>query len=118
MDSFDVTLRRLAVRDAGLGAGATGETAESPETPALDPKTQALVRISALVAVDASTQSYSPCVDAAHQHGATNEEIVGVLAATIPILGAPRAVSAAPKLALALGYDLDAALEEPLDITA
>jgi hypothetical protein len=38
--------------------------------------------------------------------------MVGVLLAVVPILGEPRVVSAAPKLGLALGYDVGAALEE------
>jgi len=43
--------------------------------------------------------------------GATAAEIVDVLIGVIPIVGLPRAVAAAPKLALALGYDTDDALE-------
>jgi hypothetical protein len=36
---------------------------------------------------------------------------VGVLIAVAPTAGLARAVSAAPELALAIGYDVDAALE-------
>ena len=39
---------------------------------------------------------------------------MGTLVAAIPIVGAPRVISAAPKLGLALGYDVDAALEGDL----
>jgi alkylhydroperoxidase/carboxymuconolactone decarboxylase family protein YurZ len=37
--------------------------------------------------------------------GASASEIVDVLAAAIPIVGLPKVVAAAPKLALALGFD-------------
>jgi hypothetical protein len=40
------------------------------------------------------------------------KEECGCLLAVVPILGEPRVVSAAPKLGLALGYDVGAALEE------
>ena len=40
-------------------------------------------------------------------------EIVDVLVAAIPIIGLPGVVAEAPKLALALGYDTEEALEQP-----
>ena len=43
--------------------------------------------------------------------GATVAEIVEVLVGVVPIVGLPCAVAAAPKLAMALGYDIDDALE-------
>jgi 4-carboxymuconolactone decarboxylase len=43
--------------------------------------------------------------------GASYDEIVGTLIAVMPIVGVARVVSAAPKLGLALGYDVSAALE-------
>ena len=42
---------------------------------------------------------------------ATADEIVGTLVAVMSLTGVPRTVSAAPKLGLALGYDVEAALE-------
>ena len=38
--------------------------------------------------------------------------MVGCLIATLPALGVAKIVSATPKLALALGYDVTSALEE------
>jgi alkylhydroperoxidase/carboxymuconolactone decarboxylase family protein YurZ len=49
--------------------------------------------------------------DAAIGMGATPEEIVEVLVAIVPTVGLPRAVLAAPSVAMALGYDLADALE-------
>jgi 4-carboxymuconolactone decarboxylase len=43
--------------------------------------------------------------------GATAAEIVDVLVGVVPIVGLPCAVAEAPKLALALGQDVDDVLE-------
>jgi hypothetical protein len=50
-------------------------------------------------------------VQAGLDAGASYDEIVGTLIAVIPIVGVARVVSAAPNLALALGYDVAEALE-------
>ena len=50
-------------------------------------------------------------IDKARKAGATNDEIVGTLVAVMPALGSARVVCAAPKLGLALGYDVAEALE-------
>ena len=108
------TLRRLSVRDDEfveqlLGDGRTNETASR-----LDGKTHALVRVAALVALDAAPPSYMAAICAAQRFGASRDEIVGCLVAVIPVVGAARVVSAAPKVGLALGYDVEAALETHL----
>ena len=77
----------------------------------LDPKTLALVRLAALVAVGGAVPSYGAHADAAVNAGATAAEIVDVLVGVIPVVGLPAVVATAPKLALALGYDTDEALE-------
>jgi len=41
----------------------------------------------------------------------TSDEIVASLEAVTPVTGTARVVQCAPKVALALGYDVDAALE-------
>jgi 4-carboxymuconolactone decarboxylase len=102
-------LRCLGINDASFAEDAVGGAgAESQE---LDPKTLALVRLAALVAAGGAVPSYGAQADAAVNAGATAAEIVDVLVGVIPIVGLPRAVAAAPKLALALGYDTDDALE-------
>ena len=45
--------------------------------------------------------------------GVTPDEIVGLMLAIAPIVGAARIVNTAPKVALALDYDMDEALESP-----
>jgi alkylhydroperoxidase/carboxymuconolactone decarboxylase family protein YurZ len=80
----------------------------------LDPKTLELVRLAALVAVGGAVPSYAAQADSAVSAGASAAEIVDVLVGVIPVVGLPCVVAAAPKLALALGYDLDEALEPQL----
>jgi 4-carboxymuconolactone decarboxylase len=96
-------LRRLAINDARLADG-SGAAASSGE---LDAKTLALVRLAALVAAGGAVPSYGALADDAIGAGATAAEIVGVLADVVPIVGLPCVVDAAPKLAMALGYDTD-----------
>ena len=76
-----------------------------------DPKTHTLVCLGALLATHASPSSYQASVEVALAAGASADEIVGTLVAVAPAIGLGRVVSAAPDLALALGYDVDAALE-------
>jgi 4-carboxymuconolactone decarboxylase len=111
MDDYRDCLRRLALRDEAL---VSEVLANEPSRAAsgLDAKTHALVRLSATIALDAGQSSYQHAVERALAAGATTDEIVGTLVAVISLTGVPRAASAAPKLGLALGYDVDAAFEE------
>ena len=80
-------------------------------TSAIDERTAALVRVAATIAVDAAPSSFQHAVALALAAGATSDEIVASLEAVTPVTGAARVVQCAPKVALALGYDVDAALE-------
>ena len=77
----------------------------------MDEKTASLARLAALVALHAAPASYERGVGAALAAGATADEVVDTLTAVAPTVGLARVVSAAPGLALALGYDIDRALE-------
>jgi 4-carboxymuconolactone decarboxylase len=103
-------LRRLSLHDQRAVTQVLGSAGDdSPErTQTLDPRTLALARIAALVAVDGAVPSYGALADDAVDAGATAAEIVDVLLGVIPIVGLPRVVAAAPRLALALGHDIDA----------
>ena len=107
MDYTDV-LRRLAINDPRLAEDLT-EGAHPPEE--LDPKTRALVRLAALVAVGGAPPSYGAMADAAVDAGASAAEIVDVLVSVVPVVGLPSVVAAAPNLAMALGYDAEEAME-------
>jgi hypothetical protein len=74
---------------------------------ALTPRVRTLVRIAALVADDASTTSLRWAVELAWSAGVVDDEIVGVLIAVGREIGAPRVIDSAPRLASAIGYDVD-----------
>jgi alkylhydroperoxidase family enzyme len=73
----------------------------------LPPETCALVQLAALLTAGGSTTSLRWAVELALQSGADDDEIVEVLVATAAIVGAARVVAAAPRLALAIGYDIE-----------
>lgn len=90
-----------------------GMTAGSIEASDLDPETLMLVRIAALVAVDAPPASYLMNLGAAGELGIGEEQVRGVLAAVAPIVGTPRVVAATGNIVRALGFALELAeLEE------
>ena len=90
-----------------------GMTADSIEASDLDPQTLMLVRIAALVAVDAPPASYLMNLGAAAELGIGEEQVRGVLAAVAPIVGTPRVVAATGNIVEALGFALEMAeLEE------
>jgi alkylhydroperoxidase/carboxymuconolactone decarboxylase family protein YurZ len=72
----------------------------------LDDRGYALVKIAALIALDAPPASYVWQVGLALEAGATPEDIVGVLIAIAPQVGGPKLVSAAPEVMIALGLTL------------
>ena len=105
------TLRRFALNDERFVESVCGRGQADIETSALDQKTHALVRLGALLAIEATVSSYQPNIAMALAAGASVDEIIGTLVAVAPHVGMVRAVAAAPELALALGYDVSAAFE-------
>ena len=80
-------------------------TASSLDATNLDERTLMLVRIAALVAVDAPPVSYAMNLEAAGQVGVEAEQVRGVLAAIAPIVGTTRVVSATSSIAGALALE-------------
>jgi alkylhydroperoxidase/carboxymuconolactone decarboxylase family protein YurZ len=111
MADYKETLRRLALHDERFVESVLGMRCDTIEVSTLDQKTHALVRLGASLAIDAAPSSYQANVEVALAAGANLDEIVGTLIAVAPTVGLARVVSAAPELALALGYDVEAALE-------
>jgi 4-carboxymuconolactone decarboxylase len=110
MDEYKEQLRRLAVHDDALvEAMLSGEGTLSESS--LDLRTAALVRVAATIAVDAAPSSFQHAVAHALAVGATSDEIVATLEAVTPVTGAALIVRCVPKVALALGYDVEEALE-------
>ena len=88
-------------------------TADSLEASSLDPNTLMLVRIAALVAVDAPAASYLLNLGAGSEVGVDAEQVRGVLAAIAPIVGTARVASATGKIVDALEVAIEVAeLEE------
>ena len=86
-----------------------GMTADSIEASNLDADTLMLVRIAALVAIDAPPASYLMNLGAASELGIGEEQVRGVLAAVAPIVGTPRVVAATGNIVQALGFALEMA---------
>ena len=104
-------LARIASADADsltdllVPGDARSESAE------LDARTACLVRVAALIALDAPPASYAQQLANAIGAGASAEDVLGVLRTVAPQVGWPRAVAAAPEIMLALGLPLSD--EEP-----
>jgi len=111
VDDYKLTLRKLALRDDRFIDSLLSDNRASASVSGIDPLPHALLRLAALIAIDAAPPSYMSAVEAGLDAGASYDEIVGTLIAVMPIVGVARVVSAAPKLGLALGYDVSAALE-------
>lgn len=94
-------------------------TADSIERSTLDVRSLMLVRLAALVAMDAPAASYVANLAIAADAGLEVPDLEGVLLAVAPIVGTARVMSAAGHLAEGLGLavavaemELEAALEE------
>jgi 4-carboxymuconolactone decarboxylase len=111
MAKHEDALRCLALGDERYIKDVLAMQLTNVDASGLDPKTHALVRLGALIALDASQSSFQWNAATALASGATVDEIVGVLIAVAQTVGLARVASAAPAVALALGYDIDAALE-------
>jgi len=113
--SAEETLRRLTIGDRTLLAAiADLDQASSSSVPVLrlDPRAEGLVRLAVLVVLDAPQPAYSAAADLAFLAGATMDDLVATLLAVAGQVGTSRVTAAAPRIALAAGYNIDAALEE------
>ena len=108
-------LRRLAMIDEDLVEDQAGLALGLAEGSSLDPKTAALIRVGAAAAMGAAPVTLEWSTGRARAAGASEDEIADVLLAIAPVTGLGRIVSAAPEVAIALGYDTQAAPPEPDD---
>ena len=79
------------------------------EASTLDAQSLMLVRLAALVAVDAPPVSYMLNVEMASDVNVDGEQIEGMLAAIAPIVGSARVASAGGKMVRALGLEISLA---------
>jgi alkylhydroperoxidase/carboxymuconolactone decarboxylase family protein YurZ len=84
-------------------------TADSLAASTLDPETLMLVRIAALVAVDAPPVSYSLNIGAAGDVGLDADAVRGVLLAIAPIVGTARVAAATGNIVQALAVEIELA---------
>jgi hypothetical protein len=84
-------------------------TVDSMETSTLDEQTLMLVRVAALVAVDAPPASYLLNLGAAGEVGVSSDQVMGVLAGVSSIVGTTRVVAAAGRMVKALGAAVELA---------
>jgi 4-carboxymuconolactone decarboxylase len=110
---FQETLRRLTMIDEGFVEGQARLGLGLAAASALDAKTAALLRLGAAVAIGSPAVCLQWGTGRALAAGATEDEIADVLVAIAPLAGLSRVVAAAPEVAIALDYDVTAALEEP-----
>ena len=96
----------LAVGRAEMLESAFGLRDAPTHTTGLDPRTFALVKVAALIAIDAPPAAYAWQISAATAAGASAEDILGVLKAIAPQIGGPRVIAAAPEIMLSLGLAL------------
>ena len=109
-DSTRGLLAGLAMADPEFVLEGLELRAEWQDLSGLDPRSFALVKIAALIALDAPPASYLWQVSNAVDAGVTAADLAGVLRAIAPQVGGPRIVAAAPELMVALGLSLP---EEP-----
>jgi 4-carboxymuconolactone decarboxylase len=105
-DDTHEALKGVSAGDLDTLATVIGLREAELERSGLDARTFALVKIAALIALDAPPASYAWQVANALDSGATPEDLLGVLHAVAPQVGGPKVVAAAPELMVAMGLDL------------
>lgn len=100
------TLAGISAGDMSMLEQAVGLREAALASTGLDARTFALVKVAALIALDAPPASYAWQVGNALDEGASPEDVLGVLRAVAPQVGGPRVVAAAPEIMLALGLAL------------
>jgi 4-carboxymuconolactone decarboxylase len=99
-------LNALAIGDPDLLAAGLELRTNFQARSGLDARTFSLVKLAAIMAIDAPPASYLWQVANAVEAGATADDMVGVLIAIAPQIGGPKLTAAAPELMVALGLTL------------
>ena len=101
----------MAIGDAPVLEALADITAVSVARSELDPIALVVVRLAALIAVDAPAESYLLHVGPAAEAGVSLALAQDVLVAVAPIVGTARTLSAATKIAEALDLAIELAIE-------
>jgi alkylhydroperoxidase/carboxymuconolactone decarboxylase family protein YurZ len=86
---------------------ACGEVGSAARDGSLPQATSSLVILAALLAAGGSTTSLRWAVELAAQAGVHHDDVIEVLLTVAAVVGSARVVAAAPRLALAIGYDIE-----------
>ncbi len=100
------SLGAVAAGNAATLAALCGLRALDSGEAGLGTRTSGLVRIAALIALDAPPATYASEVALAREGGASAEDVLGVLRTVATLVGAPKVVAAAPEIMLSLGLSL------------
>jgi alkylhydroperoxidase/carboxymuconolactone decarboxylase family protein YurZ len=111
MTTSEDTLRRLTIADPAYCRAIMASGLDASAHP-LDARSMALVRLGASIAAGSVGPMWQQRVGDALAAGLSFDEIVESLIALAPTVGIERIVAVAPDLSRALGYDIDAALEQ------
>lgn len=110
MVSAEEVFRRLAIGDPAVLAAMSDSGGDLGRF-RLPEEIEALVRVAALVPIEAPQSSYQVAVGAALRTGVSLDDLLAALIAVAGSVGTPRVLAAAPRIALAAGYDTDAEIE-------
>jgi hypothetical protein len=102
----------MAIGEAPVLETLADLTAVSVLRSELDAQSLLMVRLAALIAVDAPAASYLLQVEPAAEVGITLEMVQDVLVTVAPIVGTAKTLSASAKIIEALGLAIELALEE------
>jgi 4-carboxymuconolactone decarboxylase len=115
MPDREEILRRLTLGDVALIDSLIAGRPTAGPGGLLDHVGEALVKLGALMATDGSCLTWQQTVAEALDAGLTPDEVVDALIVLAPSIGRTRVVAAAPKLAVAVDYDVDAAIDGSAD---
>jgi 4-carboxymuconolactone decarboxylase len=116
MDPAEDLLRRVALNDEKVLGNVMTRRVSADSGTELDSRVELLVRLAALLAVEAAAPSLREVVEKATAAGVTTNEIVGVLVCVGPTIGVASMVASASKLAVVIGYDLENGRDDPPEL--
>lgn len=111
MADRDEILRRLTLGDEAFLERLIADRRTHVGPQQLDARQAALLRLGALAAIDGPSLSFHRVIGSALDAGLTADQVLDALILLGPVIGSTRVLAVAPKVALAVGYDVDAALE-------
>jgi hypothetical protein len=107
--------RRLALGDTTYLDQRTLDRSTTRGDRRLDATGEALLRIGALASSDGSTSSWQHAISDGRDAGLTTDQLVDAVLVLAPVIGAHKTCAIAPKVAAALGIDIEAMFEPEIE---